>query len=493
MSLDSWWRSGLIGCAILFAGGTLAAAPQDLAIAPAGESARSVTGRFQGRFEERPFLAQATPRDSAFLAAVERGDVVSVAELLEAGADPDLRFADGDPLLLRAIKRNHGNVALALMSAGAKVSAADSFGWTPLMIAVLGGQDDLAAILLERQADPDRAADDGTTARSIAAMREQDELLALMDGGQAGPEPATAGVPADAPEQTAPERSESARAVEAEPRPVASEAGRPADPAADAPDPATPSADPVGNEVLEVQRRLAGLGYDPGPLDGASGPRTRGAIRAFQRDRGAAPDGIVSAELLRELRAAVPAAAARDPAETAWLALAESTDPADIAAYLRAYSDGPYAVQARARLRRLNAALWAPAPPGPSAVPGASAAARDAAWTPSRPEFADLERYLIERRELFHAQLNAYNKRHEVKPNANRSSFKVRDVYEIEVFAREGDSFRVMVLMGIGNWHGQSQNSDLNVERLVVVLRPSGDGFEIVGHSEDLAGLPPAR
>ena len=33
-----------------------------------------------------------------------------------------------------------------------------------------------------------------------------------------------------------------------------------------------------------MQQRLADLGYDPGPVDGVVGARTRAAIRAFQKD-----------------------------------------------------------------------------------------------------------------------------------------------------------------------------------------------------------------
>lgn len=36
--------------------------------------------------------------------------------------------------------------------------------------------------------------------------------------------------------------------------------------------------------VSGAQGRLANLGYDAGPIDGLMGPRTRAAIRAFQRD-----------------------------------------------------------------------------------------------------------------------------------------------------------------------------------------------------------------
>jgi len=104
----------------------------------------------------------------------------------------------------------------------------------------------------------------------------------------------------------------------------------------------------------------------------------------------------------------------------------------------------------------------------------------------------DLERYLVQRRELFHALLNAYNKRNEVKPSANGSTFKVREIYEIDVVGQRDDTYRVNVLMGVGNWHGQAQNSDLNVVRLIVHLRAVGGGFQIVGHSEDLSELKPA-
>jgi hypothetical protein len=49
------------------------------------------------------------------------------------------------------------------------------------------------------------------------------------------------------------------------------------------------SADP--RMVESIQRRLAGLGYKPGPMDGKLGPRTRDAIRRYQRDNGLVVNG----------------------------------------------------------------------------------------------------------------------------------------------------------------------------------------------------------
>jgi hypothetical protein len=57
-----------------------------------------------------------------------------------------------------------------------------------------------------------------------------------------------------------------------------------------------------------VQSALTNLGYDPGPVDGVSGPRTRAAVTAFQRDQGLAADGIVGPNTRAALHAALAGA-----------------------------------------------------------------------------------------------------------------------------------------------------------------------------------------
>jgi hypothetical protein len=49
--------------------------------------------------------------------------------------------------------------------------------------------------------------------------------------------------------------------------------------------------DPV-EDLKGVQARLNNLGYDCGPVDGISGPRTQAAIKAFQKEHGLDVDGI---------------------------------------------------------------------------------------------------------------------------------------------------------------------------------------------------------
>jgi Putative peptidoglycan binding domain len=54
--------------------------------------------------------------------------------------------------------------------------------------------------------------------------------------------------------------------------------------------------------VAAVQRRLGQLGYYHGVVDGVIGPRTRGAIAAFESRNGLAVDGRISRPLLDTLR-----------------------------------------------------------------------------------------------------------------------------------------------------------------------------------------------
>ena len=83
-----------------------------------------------------------------------------------------------------------------------------------------------------------------------------------------------------------------------------------------------------------IQLGLRGEGFDPGVPDGVFGPRTRGAIRAWQQSRGASSTGyLTGAEVALLHAAASPAAAATEPAsppppETMPSALSAAEPPA---------------------------------------------------------------------------------------------------------------------------------------------------------------------
>lgn len=58
--------------------------------------------------------------------------------------------------------------------------------------------------------------------------------------------------------------------------------------------------------VRRTQQRLNQLGYDAGPQDGVYGPRTRRAIKAYQRDTGLRPTGYLSGPLVNSLAGPAP-------------------------------------------------------------------------------------------------------------------------------------------------------------------------------------------
>jgi localization factor PodJL len=64
--------------------------------------------------------------------------------------------------------------------------------------------------------------------------------------------------------------------------------------------------EPAGDRVLvsRAQLLLAELGYDPGPVDGYVGPKTRKAIETFESERGLAVSGIPTVGLIRAMEEA---------------------------------------------------------------------------------------------------------------------------------------------------------------------------------------------
>jgi peptidoglycan hydrolase-like protein with peptidoglycan-binding domain len=53
--------------------------------------------------------------------------------------------------------------------------------------------------------------------------------------------------------------------------------------------------------VSEAQRTLQRLGYEPGPIDGVVGPRTRSALLSFQETKGLAATGQLDPESMARL------------------------------------------------------------------------------------------------------------------------------------------------------------------------------------------------
>ena len=155
----------------------------------------------------------------------------------------------------------------------------------------------------------------------------------------------------------------------------------------------------------QIQRGLEAAGFDPGGADGMFGPRTRAAIRGWQRSRGSRATGYLDGASVSALRpsalgqptfrqrepagadaAASARAPAAGPSESAaqqqppgaagaeqenlfWQSVVNSTDPADFEAYLEVFPNGVFRRLAENRLSALRTSRGAsPVSAGRAAV-----------------------------------------------------------------------------------------------------------------------------
>lgn len=92
------------------------------------------------------------------VAAAAIGDTRRVEELLAAGADPNVRDANGYGALHQAAADDAPAAVRVLLRAGAEVDSPDGRGWSALSWAAYLGAADSATVLLEADADPNHAA-----------------------------------------------------------------------------------------------------------------------------------------------------------------------------------------------------------------------------------------------------------------------------------------------------------------------------------------------
>lgn len=109
--------------------------------------------------------------------------------------------------------------------------------------------------------------------------------------------------------------------------------------------------------IVGIQEELAKLGYAPGPSDGILGPRTTGAIRAYQRDAGLPVTGRASSELLDHMKFVTPKVTRQGPPPGPPLAIGLVIDVQEALArrgYFTSEIDGLDGPRTRAAVRRFQ-------------------------------------------------------------------------------------------------------------------------------------------
>jgi ankyrin repeat protein len=114
------------------------------------------------RERENELAARATRianANAALLAAVTRGDINSVQQQLDAGAQANVKNAHGTPVLVLASESGYTEIVNALLARRADANARDRFDWTALMMAF--DHPATTKALLDGGADPNIMVDDG--------------------------------------------------------------------------------------------------------------------------------------------------------------------------------------------------------------------------------------------------------------------------------------------------------------------------------------------
>ena len=127
-----------------------------------------------------PVATAAGDVDEAFAAALERRDVAGAVDLLDAGADPNTRFAYGKTALMAAAKAGALGLTRRLLEHGADVNTRNDNGGTALMFAAIPGHVETITLLIDHGADVNAFGHFHWTALMVAASKGHGASVRLL-------------------------------------------------------------------------------------------------------------------------------------------------------------------------------------------------------------------------------------------------------------------------------------------------------------------------
>ncbi len=102
---------------------------------------------------------------------MDEADMAGVRELIDAGADVNVRNKYGATPLQMASQNGHTEIVKLLLAAKADVNAAHTNGLTPLWMASQNGHTEIVKLLLAAQADANAAKTNGETPLWMASWK----------------------------------------------------------------------------------------------------------------------------------------------------------------------------------------------------------------------------------------------------------------------------------------------------------------------------------
>jgi len=130
-----------------------------------------------------------SPRSKRLLEAVKTNNLMSAATLLESGADPDARAANGTTPLTLAVQNDALGMLRLLIDKGADVNLAGPDGISPLKLAVTLDKSQLVQLLLSSGANADERTMDGLG--PLLAAAKSDAVRELLHSSVASTDPPT--------------------------------------------------------------------------------------------------------------------------------------------------------------------------------------------------------------------------------------------------------------------------------------------------------------
>ena len=116
------------------------------------------------------------------IVAAANGNIQRVQELLEYGADINIKNYDGDTVLIEASYRGYTEIVRLLLEKGADPNIKNRFEQTALMMASTRGYTKIVRLLLENGADPNiRNNVSGMTALDQALIYEHTDIVELLE------------------------------------------------------------------------------------------------------------------------------------------------------------------------------------------------------------------------------------------------------------------------------------------------------------------------
>lgn len=134
-----------------------------------------------------PSTVSGDERSVQLVEAARSGNAAAVARLLNSGALPNARTAEGRVAITASVESGNFETMRELIDKGADVNVKDGAGNTALATAALSGHDRMVRYLLKSGARPDAKADNGCTPLLNAALMGRAEAARLLLSAGADP------------------------------------------------------------------------------------------------------------------------------------------------------------------------------------------------------------------------------------------------------------------------------------------------------------------